>query len=314
MTNKESPLVSIVVPCYNHEKYVASCILSIVNQDYKNIELIVLDDGSFDNSWAEILRLEEACKERFVRYKFLKKKNEGVSVTLNQGIQWAKGLYLSFIASDDEMLPTRISTLVGTLVSSADNVAVCCANASFMDETGKDISLSAKGEYAEKGAGYSSFIEYYLRNRRDVKINENFFSYETLLKGNYIPAMSMLWKRAIMLELGGFTPNVVIEDWDLWLRASKKYRCTYIPEIVSRYRLHGKNTSSFPNKMRISMDIIYEREFNYTKGERSDLVRLVAIGWIRNSRKLYKNGYKEYFRKLLRWDIWLSLIGIVRKK
>ena len=90
MKEENIPLVSVVVPCYNHEKYVKETIESIVNQTYKNIELIVIDDGSKDNSVKVIQEL--ADKYGFT---FIHRPNKGLSATLNEGIRLSKGKYFN---------------------------------------------------------------------------------------------------------------------------------------------------------------------------------------------------------------------------
>ena len=80
------PLVSIAIPSYNHEIYVQECIRSVIDQDYRNIELIIIDDGSTDNSVEKIEELIPLCKKRFVRFEFLCRENKGLSATLNEAI------------------------------------------------------------------------------------------------------------------------------------------------------------------------------------------------------------------------------------
>ena len=105
--NKKNPLVSVVVPCYNHERYVKECIQSIIDQSYKNIELIVIDDGSKDASVAVIEGLRGACEERFTRFEFSARENRGLCNTLNQALDWCQGEYFAAIASDDQWLPFK---------------------------------------------------------------------------------------------------------------------------------------------------------------------------------------------------------------
>ncbi len=101
------PLVSVVVPCYNHEKYVKETIESIINQTYKNIELIVIDDGSKDNS-VQVIQ-EMADKHGFT---FVHRPNKGLSATLNEGIRLSKGKYFCAIASDDILMLEKIEKQV----------------------------------------------------------------------------------------------------------------------------------------------------------------------------------------------------------
>ena len=105
--NKILPLVSVIVPCYNHEKYVEETIESIVNQTYENIELIVIDDGSKDAS-PQII--EELSKK--YNFKFIHRSNKGLSATLNEGIRLSQGKYISVCASDDKLKLDKIEKQV----------------------------------------------------------------------------------------------------------------------------------------------------------------------------------------------------------
>jgi len=116
------PLVSVVIPCYNHEKHVQECIQSIIDQDYQNIELIIIDDGSKDGSVGKIEEMILGCKVRFKRFEFRHRENVGLSSTLNEAIDWCEGGYFSPIASDDVLENNKISAL--TLLASEElNIA-----------------------------------------------------------------------------------------------------------------------------------------------------------------------------------------------
>src|SRR5690554_1049527 len=106
---QDNPLVSVIVPCYNHEKYVKECIESIIDQDYKNLELIIIDDGSQDRSSEVIKAMTTACEARFVRFSFRSRENRGLCATLNEAVEWAEGEFLSPLASDDVLFPEKVS-------------------------------------------------------------------------------------------------------------------------------------------------------------------------------------------------------------
>ena len=118
------PLVSACIPAYNHEKYVAEAIESVINQDYKNIELIIINDGSKDKTNEVIMSFEEKCKERFVRFEYRNRENRGLSATLNEIIEWSQGKYFTGVASDDVMLKNKVSLLVDKLENLDETYAV----------------------------------------------------------------------------------------------------------------------------------------------------------------------------------------------
>ena len=110
-----SPLVSVIIPAYNHEKYVQETVKSIINQTYKNIELIIIDDGSTDNTWQKIQEIKEECEKRFKRVFFETKKNEGTCKTLTKLISLTQGEFVYLIASDDRAKPKAIEKEVAFL-------------------------------------------------------------------------------------------------------------------------------------------------------------------------------------------------------
>ena len=97
MNISDNELISIVVPVYNVEKYLKRCLDSLVNQTYKNIEIILVNDGSTDSS----LEICKGYAKKDSRVKIISKKNEGLGYTRNEGINIAKGIYIAFIDSDD---------------------------------------------------------------------------------------------------------------------------------------------------------------------------------------------------------------------
>ncbi|MDR2407780.1 MAG: glycosyltransferase family 2 protein, partial [Bacteroidales bacterium] len=102
------PLVSVIIPAYNHEKYVQETITSIIEQTYKNIELIIINDGSKDATWQRILEMQDVCKARFTRVDFSTQENSGTCITLNRLIEKTHGEYVYLIASDDKAAPEAI--------------------------------------------------------------------------------------------------------------------------------------------------------------------------------------------------------------
>lgn len=304
------PLVTVLLPAYNHERYIEQSIRSVIAQDYPNIELIVLNDGSKDRT-AEVIRsLDAECRARFVRYEFVDKPNEGVARTMNRGLEWARAEFISGIASDDLMKPDKISTLMAVLYEAPPEVGLAGGDADFVDDDGRLIGLDADKQPVSPEKGVASFLELHIRNRRDVDPQRNFFSYETLIRGNYVPALSMLWRRSALEKVGGWTPGMAIEDWDIWLVMARHYQCIYVPRVLASYRWHASNAIKTAGvSMRQGVDRIYEREFPYLRNDPA-LARFVARKWLQNSRRLSRLGHREYLRRYLRVDILLAALGL----
>lgn len=136
-----NPLLSIIVPVYNVEAYVASCLDSLLEQDYRNIEIILIDDGSKDSSY----QICQAYAERDARIKLYQQENQGLSVTRNNGLKYAKGELITFLDSDDEVLPDTYNAAIQMLMSQAD-----CDHVQFplFKEVGTDRSYRVDNNYA----------------------------------------------------------------------------------------------------------------------------------------------------------------------
>lgn len=115
------PLISVIVPVYNVEKYLDRCLDSIVNQTYKNIEIIVINDGSLDNC----PKLCDEWAQKDTRIKVIHKKNGGVSSARNAGLDACTGLYIGFVDGDDWIAPNMIETLMSACVENGTSIAVC---------------------------------------------------------------------------------------------------------------------------------------------------------------------------------------------
>lgn len=136
----ELPLISVIIPVYNVEKYLSKCITSVQNQTYNNLEIILVDDGSTDNSGS----ICDRYKELDERIKVIHKKNGGQGSARNVGLQYFKGTYVTFLDSDDSMENNCISLLYDNLKENDLDISAC--NYGRYDEDGKLLSLFDKSE------------------------------------------------------------------------------------------------------------------------------------------------------------------------
>jgi len=215
----DKPLVSVVILSFNHEDYIEKSILSVVNQTYKNIEIIVIDDGSKDNS-PEIL--QKLQKEYGFKLKF--QENQGVSRTLNKTItQHTHGKYIICWASDDIMLPDRTEKQVKFFEENPDYDMVF----------GKVRMIDEKGEIIENFKIFNYFDE-------PVK----YIPFELLIDNNLIPAPTIIMRRDIWDKCGGYDENTILEDFDLSLKIAYNGKIAYLNDFFTYYRWHGQNQST----------------------------------------------------------------------
>lgn len=235
-------LVSVIIPAYNHEKYVQETIESIINQTYQNLELIIIDDGSKDSTWQKIQEMKQRCEHRFSRVIFETKQNEGTCKTLNRLINLSSGEYIYLIASDDIAKDYAIEKEVEFLSNNKDYALVVGdneiidgeGNRCYWDENYNNIYDKSKAKYLTFGDK--------LKTGRDFDFtSEEFGMYHTLYNGNYIPN-GYLIRKSIFEKTGLFTTNAPLEDYWLMLQISKYAKMKYLDEILFSYRWHDNNS------------------------------------------------------------------------
>jgi alpha-1,3-rhamnosyltransferase len=237
-----TPLVTVVIPSYNHEYFIQDCINSIINQDYQNIELIIIDDGSTDQSVKKIEQLIEHCMHRFTRFEFRNRPNKGLCNTLNEALVWAKGDFFSVLASDDMIMPDKISIQVDYLMKNEKSVAVF-GGMKVIDADGKVIG-------------------------QRVKKYKKFYFRDILMHKHRLPAPTQLIRKSILDKTAGFNANLKIEDWDMWLKLSQFGTLDYLPQIFSLYRNHDDNTMKKLNLIsqeRMKIINFYQNSPYYTR-------------------------------------------------
>lgn len=224
MENNNQPLVSVVIPCYNHEKFVQDSIQSVIDQTYQNIELIIIDDGSKDDSVRVIEQMISACEERFVRFTFRSRPNKGLSATLNESLEWCQGEYYSAIASDDMM---------------------------FNDKTAKQVEILSKNDSFVAVFGAVELIDNDSNKIGQIRQPDKVFEFNDLIyTDRFLPAPTQMIRLRSLIEVGGFVDGMIIEDWYIYLKLLEKgNKIFYMDELYSYYRSHDTNTFSNPYKM-----------------------------------------------------------------
>lgn len=240
------PLVTVIVPAYNHDQYIEDCLKSIISQTYTNMQIIVINDGSTDNTESVVKDFISKCN---IKIEFISKENEGLCKTLNRGLGIVKGKYVAFLASDDMWLPERIEKQV-SFMEKNENIGMVFSDAYFMrDETATD----------KRFTDYKPIIRaYFLNSIQTTSI------YEELLMENFIPALTVLIRRECFDKVGYFDTSLKYEDYDMWLRISEKYPIAYIDEPLAYYRVHNDN---FSNNIRIMLIGAMQTLVKQYKGE-----------------------------------------------
>lgn len=209
-----SPLVSVICLCYNHSRYVQEAIESVLNQSYVNIQLIVVDDASTDNSVEVIKQL--VGKHPAVEVLQLQN-NLGNCKAFNKGLSLAKGEYLIDLAADDVLLSTRIDEGVKALQLADKVYGVHFSDAEMINETGEHIHFhSARFPHERIPQG-------------DI--------YKELINRYFICPPSMMFTREVIQQLGGYDETLSYEDFDFWIRSSRKFKYAYSPTVLVKKRI-----------------------------------------------------------------------------
>lgn len=212
------PLVSIVVASYNHASFIEKCIECILNQDYDNYELIVIDDGSTDNSGEILSRLQ---KKHGFYLEF--NKNQGLAKTLNRGFkEIAKGKYFATCSSDDFWLPKKL-TLQVEFLENNPNYGLVYGKAIVIDENDKFMK---------------ELTEYKNLNLKGGNI------FKELLLLEFHPPVNYLYRAKVIQKLGFFRDDIWAEDFDMYLRIGNQHPIGFINEFVFNYRVNN----SIPSK------------------------------------------------------------------
>lgn len=212
-----TPLVSVIVPCYNHAQWIESCIKSVAEVDYPRLELLILDDGSNDSSFECAQSAIAKYDKKFERVWIAKQKNQGITKTLNTLVRVSKGEYLVPLASDDELTVAGIEACVRHLNKMENTDSLLIINVDVVNERGTSIGRTRIDQYGCQ-----------LKNNilaRDIVL---FFG---------TPYQHQVFSRKAFDKIGGYNESLKFEDLDFALRFISLGRISVIQEKVKKYRL-----------------------------------------------------------------------------
>jgi glycosyltransferase involved in cell wall biosynthesis len=213
----EAPLVTVICLCYNHEKFVREAIQSVLDQSYKNIEIIVVDDASTDGSSRDIEKIAAANPR--IRY-FQLKQNLGNCAAFNTGWRNSSGEFVVDFSTDDVMLPHRIEKQVELFQKLDKKFGVVFTDVVYVDEDGFPL--------------YTHF-DHLIKHGLIREIAEGDV-YAILLSTYYISSPSMLVRRQVLERLGGYDEQLAYEDFDFWVRSSRDFYYAFLDAVLTKVR------------------------------------------------------------------------------
>lgn len=255
---KNGPTVSVVIPTYNTASYLEEAIGSVVEQTYPAMEIIVVDDGSTDDTKKVLIDLIE--KKQII---YIYQQNSGPAAARNRGIELAKGDFIAFLDADDIWLPQKLERQIPL----------------FLNQ--------------EIGLVYGPRIEFDENKERTIDLPHPAGKiFPTLIKSNFITNSSVIIRKSVLTETGNFDEDrhwQAIEDYELWLRIAARFEISCVAEPVVRYRLHSNQISHEINsKSLILKKDLCRKLWRDKSGQKYHVV--IAVEYLKNYLRLIKSG------------------------
>ena len=236
MPIQDLPLVSVIITCYNQASFLGEAIESVKKQTYPHFEIIIIDDGSTDDT--------SEVAARYEGLKYLRQKNEGVVAARNRGLRESKGAYLTFLDGDDRLLPQALDISVQHLYAHPDCAFVY----------GRCAFIAADGSPLQTWQHSDIQKEHYL----------------ALLRNNFIwlPA-KVMYRRSVFESVVGFDSAADhCSDYDLYLRISRKFPIYGHNDVVAEWRQHKGNTSHKTGLMLKAVSTTLQSQWKFVKEDK----------------------------------------------
>jgi len=254
-------IVSVMMPAYNAEIYIAQAIESVLAQSYMQWELVIVNDGSTDNT-AEIVK--EFDDPRII---YIYQENLGLSAARNTGIRNSRTEIIALLDSDDLWEPEFLEIMLGLIERHPDAAAVYCGF-QYIDAQGQDIGIPS------------------------CKVIPPETVYETFIcEGNWLAPCAVVFRRRLAQEVGLFDESLMaVEDADLWIRLSALHHFIGLPKVLVKYRRHDSNMSKDPHRMVTAKYQCTEKMFGPPVGDISSCSELKRCAY----EKVFQYGARGY--------------------
>jgi glycosyltransferase involved in cell wall biosynthesis len=227
------PSVSVVIPTYNYGRFIAEAIESALGQTLTALEIVVVDDGSTDDT-------ETVLRKFGGQVRYVKQLNIGVSEARNRGVDETKGELIAFLDADDIWEPTKLQKQAEQFATDNRVGLVHCGMREFHSTTDKTLGFRVEGS--------------------DGQVADELLVWER--PAINVSGSAIMVSRKAIDEVGGFDPRLKCgEDWDLCYRIARKYQVGFVPEPLVNYRIHGAAAHHNVENMELGMGMFYEKAF-----------------------------------------------------
>ncbi|MBI5140282.1 MAG: glycosyltransferase [Candidatus Vogelbacteria bacterium] len=277
---------SVIIPVYNGEKFIPAVLNSVLNQTFKRYELVIVNDGSPDNS-DEIIK-EFICQYPTIQITYLQQNNKGLGGARNTAIQKARGALIALLDQDDLWYPSKLAE-VYKVFNEHPEVSLVCHNEAIR-KSGQIVGTSSYGPN-----------------------NPDMFR-RLLFKGNCLSPSAVSFRKKIIDEIGYFSEDVkrvhFTEDYDFWLRIAEKRNTLYfLPAVLGEFTIHDSNYSynDMEKIIRNTVNVLDQRFTNYRDKQSFDWfrLRLSKANWY------FRNAYYFFKTKQVRLFIKYLLLSII---
>lgn len=282
--------VSVVIPTYNYGRFIVEAIESALRQTLPPYEIIVVDDGSTDDTAEVVARFGE-------RVRYIRQENAGVSAARNRGVAESRGDYIAFLDADDIWEPTKLEKQIAKFAEDPEIGLVHCGMREFDAETGKTVALHLEG-----GEGWVA---------DEIALWER-----PIVIG---PGGTIVVSRSAIETVGGFDTRLKNgEDWEFCFRVASKYKVGFVREPLVDYRNHGVNATKNIREMERSTRIAWKTVFSNAdesirrlrRRSYGNLHKVLAGSYLHNGefRGFLRNVLKSLWYRPSFWGYYLILL------
>jgi glycosyltransferase involved in cell wall biosynthesis len=279
------PKVSAIIPAYNYAEYLSKAIDSVLSQTFVDYEVIVVDDGSTDNTAGIVAKYGE-------RVRYIYQKNAGLSTARNTGIEAARGEYVAFLDADDAWLPDYLEKTVAKIGQLSPDFAIVASRNSFIDPQGTPLKLK----------------------RLAPEIDMEVLCHDIVFRSCFFPS-AVVARRKALEACGGFNSALrSSEDRDMWIRIAARYRVFLQRERLVLIRRHSSNMSRNADRMKLNIAKVLRSAYQNRLVPRGDILfwmRTLSFYYFQTGWMHYDEGRRvsaafDIVKSILLWPCYLA--------
>jgi len=256
--------ISVVIPAYNHEKYIVETIKSVLSQTFCDFELIIVNDGSTDRTEELVLSFDDK------RINYLHQNNQGAHAAINKGIGVSSGEYVAILNSDDVYTKNRLQKCLDFLETNTEFSTVITKMSGINDNS---LPVSPKDS-----AHIKAWMNWY--NEALILFTGDKFMPNVFSKNILVTTSNYFFRKATFEKTGGFRPLRYAHDWDMLIKLSGKSKIHLLDDVLLRYRIHNANTVQEKNseaRVKFEVNWLIADNFKYLLGDENNFHEVLNL-------------------------------------